>query len=199
MLTFLTGILEAKQFNPNRAVLNCAGFGVSLFISQRSYLACEVGNETKFHTSLQINPEIIKIYGFNEEWERDLCDLLSEVKGIGYKTALAVVDGLSPTQILDAVAKDSPADLTKAPGIGKKTAERIIFELKAKLSEIERLASASQRRNFNVNEVGKFAEAENILRSLGYSQFEIDKAIKANSDTEDLLKACLVWLSGQKC
>lgn len=206
MLAFLAGIVDAKPYNPNRCVLNVNGIGFSLFVSQRTWNEINVGSEAKLFTSLNISQEAVKIFGFLAEWEQNLFEILGSVKGIGPRSALALVDGLSIRQLVQAVSEGSESSLTQVQGIGKKTAERIVFELKTKLTELERLSFNSQGegfQNISNSEIGKFAETENILRSLGYSQIEIEKAIQANSaqvsndNSEALLKDCLTWLSGQ--
>jgi Holliday junction DNA helicase RuvA len=204
MLAFLSGPVEAKPHNPNRCVLNVGGIGFSLFVSQRAWNDSVVGSSIKLFTSLNVSQDSVKIFGFAASWELDLFEVVSSVKGIGPRSALALVDGLSVRQLTQAIAEGSESSLTQVQGIGKKTAERIIFELKTKLTELERISFHSQgegSQEGQTSALGKFVETENILRSLGYSQIEIEKAIQANSasvnedNSEALLKACLTWLS----
>jgi holliday junction DNA helicase RuvA len=204
VLAFLLGIVESKLFNPNRCVINVGGLGFTVYTSQASWNLLQVGNEAKLHTSLAISTDNVKIYGFLNPWEITLCEMLSNIKGISYRSALALMDGLSAGQIAEAVTEGDEDMLSKAPGIGKKTAERIIFELKTKLSELESLAQASLGENLQIGgsqDIGKIAETETVLRSLGYNPSEIEKAIRANAQNiaeeshEVLLRACLGWLS----
>ncbi|MFN5538766.1 MAG: Holliday junction branch migration protein RuvA [Candidatus Melainabacteria bacterium] len=203
MLSFLSGIIETKSINPNRCVVNVGGIGFMVFVSHFSWTSIETGSQSKLHTALHISQEMVKIYGFTHVWELNFFELLSSVKGIGPRSAMALIDGLSPKQIVQAIAEGSEDTLAKAQGIGKKTAERIIFELKPKLIELENLIPRSASGLGLENEdLGKFAEARNILSSLGYSQTETEKAIQANShlgasngNMEEMLKACLTWLS----
>lgn len=201
MLAFLSGIVEEKLFNPNRCVINVRGLGFLIYVSQRSWNALRIDSEAKLFTSLNLSMDSAKIYGFKSQWEQSFFDLLSSIKGIGARSALSLIDGLSAQQITQAVATGSDSILVQAPGIGKKIAERIIFELKPRLGELEAYTNASGGSGDNSLPTGKFSETENILRSLGYANSEIEKALKANAQYADgdnvdsLLKACLSWLN----
>ncbi len=203
MLAFLIGSIDSKIFNPNSVSINVQGFGFLIYLSYNAWTKAEVGKEYKFYTVVNISQESMKIYGFLEDWEKQLFELISSVKGIGAKSALALIDSISPSQITQAIIEENPQTLSAAPGIGKKTAERLIFELKPKVLELEIISQKSLRLNVgNILDIGQFAEINGILNSLGYSQSDIDKALKANHEdnisTDDLLKKCLTWLSAAK-
>ncbi len=191
MLAFLSGIIESKLINPNRCIIEVNGLGFLVYLSQSSWLALEAGKTHKLYTSLNISPEAVKVYGFTNAWEQSLYELINSVKGIGAKSALALLDALSPEQIVQAIAEGSADTLSTAQGIGQKTAERIIFELKSKISQLQVLSG-----NVGNVEINKYAETESILRSLGYKPSEIENAIQANAASKDLIKDCLTWLSG---
>jgi len=201
MLSFLQGKIESKSFNPSRCVINVNGFGLLVLLSTRGLSQVEVGKEAKIFTSLNFSQESLKLFGFFTDWELELFELLGTVKGIGPRSALALIDGISPQQIVQAILEESHDILAQAQGIGKKTAERIVFELKPKLPELERIAMQSINPGDTQVEIGKFGEVANILQSLGYSQAEIEKSIKANASVsqdasiDSFLKSCLSWLS----
>ncbi len=203
MLAFLIGFIDSKIFNPNSAFINVQGFGFLIYLSYNAWTKAEIGQEYKIYTVLNVSQENIKIYGFLEDWEKQLFELISSVKGIGAKSALALIDSINPSQITKAIIEENPTTLSAAPGIGKKTAERVIFELKPKVLELEIISQKSLRLNAgDILDIGQFAEISSILNSLGYSQINIDKALKANNEdninTDDLLKKCLTWLSVPK-
>lgn len=201
MLSFLEGTVESKNFNPNRCIINVNGFGLSVFISTRTFAQIQVGHSARVFTSLIYSQEAIKLFGFLAQWELALFELLSSVKGIGPKSALSLVDGLNPQQIAQAVLEESSDILSQTPGVGKKTAERIIFELKNKLVDLETIAKQSLNISGETLEMGNFVEVSNIMLSLGYSSQEIEKSIKANLQfannlsSDELLKLCLSYLS----
>lgn len=151
MLAFLDGNIESKLINPNRCIIEANGFGFLVYISQAAWLAIQVGQRAKLYTSLNISPEIIKIYGFTNAWEHSLYELINSVKGIGAKSALALLDALNPDQIMQAIAQGSPDILCEAQGIGKKTAERIIFELKSKIGQLQIISGSGSGLNLQIN------------------------------------------------
>lgn len=201
MLSFLAGTIEAKSFNPNVCVINVNGMGFEVFVSHRSWTSLDTAKEAKLFTSLSISQDNARIFGFIENWEKELFEILGSVKGIGAKSALAIVDAISLQQIIQAIREENGDVLANAQGIGKKTAERIVFELKPKINKLESLCSSYLTMDIDTSNISQFSEVADILGSLGYSQAEIDKSIKANaqnSDTQniqEMLKSCLTWLN----
>ncbi|MDX1920138.1 MAG: Holliday junction branch migration protein RuvA [Candidatus Caenarcaniphilales bacterium] len=200
MLSHLNGIVDSKNFNPNFCVVDVNGIGFTVFVSHKAWQDLKVNEAAKLYTSLSISQENVKIYGFAQQWELKLFEMLNSVKGIGAKSALAILDSVGPQRILEAVQKESAEILASAPGVGKKTAERIIFELKPKVRELQMICGNTSDDASGGSDLSGFSEVMSILESLGYNQFEIDKALKANkkdaeSNTQDMLKACLTWLN----
>ncbi|MDJ0625543.1 MAG: Holliday junction branch migration protein RuvA [Candidatus Caenarcaniphilales bacterium] len=204
MLAFLSGTIEAKHFNPNSCEINVNGLGFEVSVSHRTWTSLEIDKDAKLFTSLNISQDNVKIFGFSENWEKRLFDILSSVKGIGSKSALAIVDVINPQQIIQAIREDSGDVLSNAQGIGKKSAERIIFELKPKLDKLESLCNQHLTVDIDSSKINQFSEVADILQSLGYNQSEIDKSIKANaqeadsntnSNTQEMLKNCITWLN----
>ncbi|MDX1918777.1 MAG: Holliday junction branch migration protein RuvA [Candidatus Caenarcaniphilales bacterium] len=199
MLAFLIGEVSSKLISPWRCLLDVNGIGFEVFLSQRSWQKLNQAENARLFTFLSLNPENPRIFGFCEEWEQTLFQTLEGVKGIGPKTALALLDGLSPDQFIHALQNDNPSLLTQVPGIGAKTAERLIFELKPKLRELN-LKLAAQTSSHNGSNI-QYQEVSDILLSLGYTLPEIDQALKANQETlqsdspEEGLRACLSWLT----
>jgi Holliday junction DNA helicase RuvA len=139
-----------------------------------------------------VSAEDIKIYGFAGELERDLFDICRGVKGVGGRTALAAIDHLTPAALIATVLDEDASKLATVPGIGPKTAERIVFELKSKRRQMQLLKA--QEGGISGSQS---AYVEEVLRSLGYDAQEIGSAL-ANchgNDDEELLRACLRRLS----
>ena len=187
MLAFLSGIIRQKLSNPYRCVLEVNGLGFNLFISQNSWQQLIIGQNQLLFTSLQIAPEQVKVYGFTDECEQKLYELISSVKGIGAKSSLALLDTLKPQEIVQAIATGNSTILTQTPGVGKKTAERLIFELKSKLNALQTVSSNGQ--------INQYLETSQILHSLGYETRYIEEAIQSSLDSPNLLQACLQWIT----
>ena len=175
MITFLEGTLMEKQ--PGRAVLNVGGVGYEVLIPLSSFerLPPE-GAACKVLTYHHVREDAQELFGFATEPERRLFLLLYSVNGVGPKTALGVLGGLSVRDIKSAIAEGDVKRLSSVKGLGRKTAEKIIVELKDKLTEGEVLEAAA----------GEPATAEDLrtrdailaLVSLGYKQAEAIKMIK---------------------
>lgn len=127
MLASIRGtVIEKNDFN---AVVDCNGFGLELLLSRRAADLCRVGGTVELRTHLQVSDAGIALYGFADDLERRTFRLILLTKGVGCKTAIAVLQVLTPAEIVSAVQQNDTALLTSVPGIGKKTAERICFEL----------------------------------------------------------------------
>ena len=120
MLSFLTGLVHEKAFNPNRCHLEVSGFGLLIHLSEKSFLNIKTEDKVKLHTSANFSLENTKIYGFLDLWEKELFELICSVKGIGGKSALTLIDTFSPRRIIQIISEEASEDLSKAPGIGKK-------------------------------------------------------------------------------
>ena len=127
MLASIRGTVIQK--NGFSVVIDCNGFGVEVLASRRAADLCKVDGQAFLYTYLQISDAGIAIYGFADESERRLFKLMILTKGVGGKVAVSVLQCLSPADIIAAVESNDPKMLTAVPGIGKKTAERICFEL----------------------------------------------------------------------
>ena len=146
------------------------------------------------------------LYGFIDRKERDVFRQLIKINGVGAKMALAMLSAMSPAELKMHVEQDSETALTRIPGIGKKTAQRLLIELKDKLKNIEVDSSGLELTSQPVavsHEGNVIAEVEGALISLGYKEKEAQQAIKAAKrngdvfeDTQSLLKATLQQLSG---
>ena len=200
MITFLEGTLVEAL--PTHVVVAVQGVGYHVFIPLSSYDRLPApGQPIKILTHLQVREDAHILYGFMSAAERDLFRLLvNHVSGIGPKTALDVLSGISVTNFKAAVVQGDAGLLAKTKGIGKKTAERIIVELKDKVGiaaawEAANAAHAPTPAEAHVN------DAVLALISLGYKQVDAHKAVKsawdkggAGQSSEDLVRAALKQL-----
>jgi Holliday junction DNA helicase RuvA len=197
MITFLEGALVEAL--PTHVVVGVQGVGYHVFIPLSSYDRLPpVGQQIKLLTHLQIREDAHVLFGFMSSAERDLFRLLvNHVSGIGPKTALDVLSGTSVAAFKANVVAGDVSSLAKTKGIGKKTAERIIVELKDKVGvaaawEAASATHAPSAEETNVN------DAVLALISLGYKQVDAHKAVKQalekggpKQSSEDLVRAAL--------
>ena len=181
MITFLEGILVEAY--PTYVVLNVHGVGYHTLIPLSSYDRLpSVGSKLNLLTHLQIREDAHVLFGFASPVERDLFRLLiNHVSGIGPKTALDVLSGISVTSFKAAVVAGDIKSLSQVKGIGKKTAERIILELKDKVGIAAAWEAASDQHAPNPRE-HEMNDAILALIALGYKQVDALKAVKTFTD-----------------
>jgi Holliday junction DNA helicase RuvA len=171
------------------------GYAIRVPISFR-YSLGEIGSEVKVYTYLQVKEDGISLYGFRTPDERRVFELLIGVSGIGPKGALAILSELSIDALHMAVISDDAKAIAKAPGVGLKTAKKIILELKDKLKVEDFTGGIIQDSNSVILESDAIGEALQALEALGYTQSEAAKAIRSVPQVEDMnveevLKAAL--------
>jgi Holliday junction DNA helicase RuvA len=174
---------------PDHVVVECAGVGYRLAVSATTLRNVpRAGDEALLHTHLVTRDDGMHLYGFGAEAERDLFLMLIGVQGVGPKVALAVLSGGSPRELLNAIASGDSARFQAAPGIGKRTAERIIVELR------EKVAGETSGDEIVVTRADdpRTLAREGLL-GLGFSPQEADKLLdRARGETpEDLIAAAL--------
>ena len=173
MIALLSGILFAKT--PPRVIVQTAGLGYEVDLPMSSFYGLPaVGQSVTLLTHLVVREDAHLLYGFTTEGERAAFRELIKISGIGPRIALAVLSGLTVEQLSQAVALQDTASLVKVPGIGKKTAERMLLELKGRLADA--LPGAAGR--LPIAE-GSTAEVSTALLALGYSEKEALAAVRA--------------------
>jgi Holliday junction DNA helicase RuvA len=191
MIGRLSGILLEK--NPPQILLDVQGVGYELLVPMSTfYHLPENGATVTLLTHLIVREDAHTLYGFAAERERHAFRVLTKVTGIGARTALAVLSGLSTDELAQAVATQEVGRLTRVPGIGKKTAERILLELKGKL------APAIGGGAVAVNAPSGVLDVMNALLALGYSEKEAHAATRelpADVDVTDGIRKALKLLS----
>jgi len=188
MIAFLSGRVAAK--GAGFALLEVGGVGYRLAMSTSSLSALPaVGDTVLVHTHMHVREDEISLFGFESEAEKAAFELLITVTGVGPKVALATLSSLSADELSAAVAAEDVATISGVPGIGKKTAQRIILDLKDKLGAGDFVGSSAAR-----GAGAALAEATDALLAMGFSSAEAAAALKgadAASTASALLKHAL--------
>ncbi len=196
MISLVTGVVRSIALD--KAIVEVGGVGLSLSITQKTSAQLNVGVAAQFFTTLVVREDSLTLFGFLEDAERALFELVQTVSGIGPKVALSIVSALSPSQLAIAVAQEDISSIEKVPGIGRKGAQRLILELKGKLSDFGSAAKVSH------HQPQWREQLTSALISLGFSAKDSDAAISQvvsrlaedgtdaqNLDLSDLLKRAL--------
>ena len=201
MLAYIKGELVAKALG--HVVIDVGGLGYKVFMSELAIQNVgNIGEQVKVHTYYRVSEDDISIFGFNTEEELRLFELLISVSGIGSKTAITMLGSVEPSDFAIAVISGNVDALKKVPGVGPKSAQRIILELKDKLKkeqQIAELSNATLEQKNTVKQVivndEKVEEAISALQVLGYQRKDIDKVIEQidvkTLSLEDIIKQAL--------
>ena len=198
---------ELVLCEPSVAVIDCGGVGYKLTISQISYdsLIASLGDKVKLFTHLQVKEDGVELFGFLSKDEIDCFRLLISVSGVGPKAAMAILSMLTPDRLLMCIQNEDAKALSRAPGIGAKTAARIILELRDKcggvsLAAMERsFAAEVASHSKGAPRSSSFTEAADALTALGYSRAEVLDMLKGINtdglDTAAIISAALKRLA----
>jgi Holliday junction DNA helicase RuvA len=207
MLAYIKGTLEMKM--TEYVVLDVGGLGYKVYMSDVGIEKLgNIGETVKVHTHYKVREDDISIYGFNTLEELKMFELLLSVSGVGAKTALTMLAVCSPSEFALAVISEDIKALTGIPGIGPKSAKRIILELKDKLKTQKQIEDINSKINESTNENNKLQkiiednekveEATAALQVLGYNKKEIEKVFSKvetkEVTTEELIKNALILL-----
>jgi holliday junction DNA helicase RuvA len=180
MIASINGIVLAKE--PGTLIVEAGGVGYEILCTQATFeRAPELGMQYRVATRLIVREDSQTLYGFSSNGEREFFDMVLAVSGIGPKTGLAIVSSLGATKIREAIIQKDLATLTALPGIGKKTAERIIVELRDKLLKEETYSSLVDTDGGGSD---VRAQALAALVALGYTRQSAEKAIREVIKTE---------------
>ena len=193
MLAYIKGSLEVKT--TGYVVVETNGIGYKIFMSETAIEKLgEIGKEVKIHTYMRVREDDVSLYGFNTNEELRMFELLLSVSGIGAKSAISILSNITPSSFALAVITNDINALKKLPGIGVKSAQRVILELKDKLKTEEAVSKNEPSKEIKVaiQEDDKVSEAISALQVLGYSRKEIDTAIEkiniAELTVEDIIR-----------
>ena len=204
MIGYLKG--EVAAIYEDRIVIEVVGIGYNVFMPGSSLdLIDGIGISVKVYTYLSVREDAMTLYGFLTKDDLDLYKMLISVNGIGPKGALALLSVMTAEELKFAILSGDAKQIGKAPGIGSKTAPRVIIDLKDKIDTATAFAPASDGIAEAVE--GKVAlgkvreEAAEALAALGYSQTDSYKAVRSievgeDADVESVLKRALSYLSG---
>ena len=192
MIASISG--EITQVLEEQVVINVGGVGLLLNLTEDACLACRTGTKRAFHTYLVVREDQLSLYGFETKEARDLFIHLIGVGGIGPRIAMAALSALTPETIRRAITADQPEIFARVPGIGKKTAQKIILDLQGKIQPLEPLEAVSKMDEID-------AEVMEALTALGYSIVEAQSALQSLSkddqeaDAETRLRKALQYFS----
>jgi holliday junction DNA helicase RuvA len=206
MIGYVKGFLADSQKLPNGRVIltvDVGGLGYDLQINPSVLSELPVlGDPIQIFTHLQTREDLQVLFGFISKAERDVFRLLISVSGIGPQMGMALLDTLGLNELIQSVVNGNARVLSRTPGVGNKTAERIILELKSKLSEWRQHSGIVAPTGGPVSVVQE--DVEMMLMALGYTNSEISKALVAvgsnstlskSEDTEAWIREAIAWLS----
>lgn len=192
MFEFIIGdIVNIKE---DYVVIQNNGIGYKVFTTKNSIMDIEIGKKDQLlYTQLHVREDGMLLYGFSTEEELDMFNMLITVSKIGPKVASGILSGLTPKQLKNAIYSKDLTQLCKAPGVGKKTAERIVLELKDKID-------ISSIEDISISEIIASIDDEAVqaLTSLGYTRYEVNKALSdvdGDLSLEDIIKEGLKRLA----
>ncbi|MCK5758675.1 MAG: Holliday junction branch migration protein RuvA [Clostridiales bacterium] len=197
MYEYIKGIVAAT--GTDYIVIENNGIGFKIFTSVNTMAKIEKNDSNvMMHTYLHVREDIMVLYGFADKEELSLFNMLIGISGIGPKAGLSILSTFTPRAVAVAIAGNNPKELSKAKGIGKKTAERIILELKDKFKALQKDLLPGETTASEMDTVAE--EAKTALMVLGYSPNEARKAVDVslgeNLTLEELIRGCLKYLNG---
>ena len=197
MIYSVNGTVDVIE--PNLAVIDCGGVGYACRTTANTIYQLKIGEKAKLLTYLAIREDAAELFGFADTAELNCFKMLISISGVGPKAALSILSGMTPQTFALCVASGDSKALTNAPGIGKKTAERIVLELKDKVSKQD-VAAGVKGSSIPVVAAASnsVAEAVSALMVLGYSNSEATNALSGldpASPADELIKAGLKKLA----
>lgn len=204
MFHYFNGILTYCALNT--AVVECGGVGYKLTVSAMtlSKIAGKEGASVKLYSYLAVREDAVELFGFATEEELEAYKLLIGVSGIGPKAAVAILSLFTPEKLAEAIASGDTRSISRAQGIGAKTAARVVLELKDKFKifgESEEGTLEGDGAEVGVAAGGGIGEATEVLMVLGYTRAEIASALKKadpDLDSEELVKFALKQLASSR-
>lgn len=191
MFAFLTGILEQKE--NNLAVINCNGVGFELNVSDTTiYELGKVGEMTTIYTYMAVREDAITLFGFATKEEKSAFLKLTGVTGIGGKMAIAILSAMPVADLIGAIVSEDVKLLSSIKGLGKKTAERLVVELKNSFDDLQ-LSMLNPRNTAVISSAVE--EAIDTLVAMGLTRFDATSIVKSvatqNDTAEDIIKKSL--------
>ncbi|WP_448903278.1 Holliday junction branch migration protein RuvA, partial [Eubacterium sp.] len=182
MIGFVEGIIE--YIDVDKIVVNNNGVGYNIFMPASQIDTLNVDETVRVFTYLNVREDAMQLFGFLTRDDLEVFKLLITVNGIGPKGGLAVLSTITTDDLRVAVISEDAKAISKAPGIGAKTAQKVIIELKDKLN-LEDVLEPKSDTNFQVNDNNSMSEAVMALVALGYSQADAYRAVKSIDNIEE--------------
>ena len=194
MINHLKGIIEVKK--DSYIVIDVNGVGYKVSMSDTSLQKLNLNEDVKIFTYLRVSEDDINLYGFLSYEELSMFELLISVGGIGSKSALKILSNIIPSKFALAVITNDVNTLKKLPGIGAKTAQRIVLELKDKI----KMSEQEEKQDENIIQIeGNAKDAKDALQVLGYTRKDIENVLEKidinGLSVEEIIKECLKSLS----
>lgn len=187
MLEFLQG--KVVYLKPDKLTINVGSLGIGVRIPLRLAEKIKVGEEVQIYTSLAIKEETLEIYGFSEFYEKELFDQLIKISGIGPRIALNILSTYDLNTLKSIIEQEDIKSLSRVPGIGKKTAQRILLELRGVLPSL------------HIKEDRVYEDILSALVNLGYRKRDakeiLEKVYSKDKDEAYIIKECLSLLAGR--
>ena len=198
MIGFLRG--KVANLSPESCFLDVQGVGYRVFVSAATQRRLRLGEEALLYTHLSVREDALLLYGFFQQEEYDIFQMLLSVSGIGPKVALGILSAIGVEDLCRALRAQQTSVLTKLPGIGKKTAERMILELKDKVRREDVGSEAAEEPLPPIGET-RTEEAMAAILTLGYSAAEIEPVLRRSghcTTAEETIRFALREFAGGK-
>ena len=193
MFAYIKGSLEEKS--NGYVIVETGGIGYKIFMSNTSIGRLgERGSIVKVHTYYYVREDVVSLYGFSSKEELAMFELLISVSGIGAKSAITMLSNIEPSEFALAVITNDIKELTKIPGVGSKSAQRIVLELKDKLKADNEISKTKEIVS-HIEKDDILDEATAALQILGYNRRDIEEVYtkfdRTNMTTEDIIRTAL--------
>jgi Holliday junction DNA helicase RuvA len=193
LIEALRGVVESCT--ADSAVLQLGPVSVRLGVTAETLRALRPGERAELHTFLYLREDVLALYGFATADERSLFEELMGVSGVGPRAAIGFLSVFTPSGLREAIEAEDITRLTRAPGVGRKTAQRVVLELKGKLTQVGGLAATSTLSS-------RDQALLDVLAGLGYTTAEATEALRHSADAgagsdEDRLRAALRYFAGR--
>lgn len=200
MIAFLSGKLLEKH--ANSVIIDVGGVGYEVTIPLSTFYELgDVGSDVQLRIHTHVREDALQLFGFKTERERALYLRLLGVQGVGAKSAITMLSGMSADEIIAAIRANNLAKLTSIPGVGRKTAERLVIELRDKIGELSAETTSSAAASLSIDGEGVFDDALSALVNLGYQKGAAEKALQqamqddVEHSVQKLLRAALQRLA----
>lgn len=194
MYGYFKGIIDEKY--TDRVIIDVNNIGYEIYLPENDIIDIKISDKMKIFTYLVVREDDMKLFGFTTKEKLEFFKKLISVSGVGPKVAIGIISNISVSDMCLAIITDNIAALKKVPGIGPKMAQKIIFELKDKISKSEEVTMLSQVNTGSIDKQNvNVVEAVSALEVLGFSKKDIEIAIKAidtsNLSVENIIKLLL--------